>query len=773
MGESVEVALPFNLPNTLTYISPIPLSEALGRRVLVPLRRKVVVGCVVGPSDPVPQARDIKHFVDERPILTHSDIDFARWISKRYFYPLGLTLKHFFPPSFFLDSGGVFTTSRLCVEGFEDIASYVSKKGYGATKRELYRLFGRERVEEAIGLGVLVPPPPPTTERFKKKMVIYSASGDVPSGLKGKKEKIYSYLRENGPKDASFLRKLFKVTGPFLERMVSEGILEKREVEVLPSGFGLDVGDGIKELSSHQEMAVDGILRGGREHLLFGVTGSGKTFCYLEVARRVVEDGRQVLIVVPEVSLTPQLLSRIKGFFPEGRVGLYHSYLSDRERSLVWFRCLDGEFDVVLGTRSSIFLPLRRLGLIVIDEEHDPSLQQDSGLRYDVRELAGFISSKRGVKVVYSSATPSFEVYHRAVKGEVSLHVLPERFKVGMPEVEVVDMREEEEIAPYISRRLVEAMEDTLSKGKQVIIFHTRRGYSTYAICSKCGYSFKCVNCSLTMVYHRRDRVFRCHWCGYQERFSGACPSCGGEDIRFYGTGSERVEEAIRALFEGISVERLDSDTVRKKGRLSQILSRFYMGEIDVLVGTSMVVKGHDFPGVYLVGVTGTDNILNLPDYKASERNFQLLAQVSGRPGRKGEGRVIIQTYNPSHYSIRHVLNHDFPSFFQEEMAFREELGYPPFLDILLFIVRSKDRALSLEVSKGLFGFLSARFPGLSRFGPFPAPVPRMKGFYRSIVMVKGKKEALVDVGWSVKKGLKLPGSVSLEMQINPETLLV
>ncbi len=773
MEEAVEVALPFNLPYPLSYISPLPFGEVLGKRVLVPLRRKIVIGCVIGRSTlGMNGLKRIVHVVDKRPILVAEDIEFAKWISRRYFYPLGLTLKNFFPPSFFVDTGGVYTVGREDLEEFTEICAYARGKKYGVTKRELYRIFGKDQVERAISQGVLVPSPTPSTERFLRKRVFYLAR-DGNFALKGKRQRVYSFIKERGGAELKVLRERFGVTRSFVDDMVKDGFLEKKEEEIVYTGFDGYTLEFSGELTVSQRKVVDGILRNAGEHLIFGVTGSGKTICYFEVAKRVLEEGGQVLIIVPEVSLTPQLFSRARSFFGSSELGLYHSYLSERERSLTWFRALDGSLRVVLGTRSSIFLPMRDLKLIVIDEEHDDSLTQDTGLRYDVRELSWFLARRRGVKVIYSSATPSFTTYYRAKRGEVFLHKLPKRFGVeSLPQVEVVDMRKEEEIRPHISKKLFEEMERTLSMGKQVIIFHTRRGYSTYAICSKCGYAFKCVNCSLTLVYHRKERRFKCHWCGYEERYLGKCPSCGSESIKFYGVGSEKVEEFLRELFPEAVVERLDSDAVKKRGKLIEILARFYDREIDILVGTNMVVKGHDFPGVFLVGVTGTDNVLNLPDYRSSEKNFQLLTQVAGRPGRRGEGKVIVQTYNPDHYSTRCVLSHDFDSFFEKEMEFRKDLGYPPFADMLVFVVRAKERETAFDESKRLLEEVLKSFPEAKSFGPFPAPVPRIKGFYRTVTILKGDREKLLEVGWFLKHLLSGSSKISLDLYLNPTSLL-
>ncbi len=773
MGEFVEVALPFNLPYPLIYDSPYPLHKVLGKRVLVPLKKRIVVGCVIGPGKKMLEARPIKHIVDKRPLLTEKDIEFAKWISRRYFYPLGLTLKHFFPPAFFIDTGGVFVYSGAEAKGeLQEIASFSQRKS-SVTKRELIRLFGKELTNRAIDEGILIPDPGPSLEKLRKVRVIYEAvPGIEPPG--GKKGEIYRFLLDIGGAELGAIRKRFRVTSKYMEKMEKEGYVSRKEEEILYDGFrDFPLEDISVTLSSEQQKVVENILRGGRKHLIFGVTGSGKTFCFLEVAKKVVEGGGQVLIIVPEVGLTPQLLRRVEFCFKGMRLGLYHSYLTERERALTWFRAFDGEVDVVLGTRSSIFLPLRRLKLIIIDEEHDSSLQQDTGLRYDARELADYISETRDVKLIFSSATPSFETYYKAIKGDIALHRLTKRYgSVDMPKVEIVDLKKEGEKLPFLSPRLIDRMKENLEKGRQIIIFHTRRGYSPYAICADCGYTFKCVNCSLTLVYHKRDKTFRCHWCGYEEKGRDRCPKCNSYNIRFYGAGSERVEEEIKKIFPEVVIERLDSDSVRRKGRLTSILSRFHDGGIDILVGTNMVVKGHDFPRVGLVGVTGTDNVLNLPDYKAAERNFQLLAQVAGRSGRRERGDVLIQTYNPNHYSITCVLSHDFEGFFRKEMNFRKELGYPPFKDILLVVLKGKEKDVVKSFSHELREFLEENYPKLIRLGPFPAPVPRIKGFYRIMTILKDEKDRLVDIGWKLLD-LKRPSSIEMDLYINPETLLV
>ncbi len=496
-----------------------------------------------------------------------------------------------------------------------------------------------------------------------------------------------------------------------------------------------------------QEQAIEairGALAAGRfaTFLLHGVTGSGKTEVYLKAIEAAVRSGRRALYLVPEIGLTPLLARRMRSRFGE-ILGLLHSGLTDGERYDEWRRIRDGRVDVVLGARSAVFAPIPGLGLIVADEEHDASYKQDEHPRYNGRDLAIMRGKAAEAVVVLGSATPSMESYFQARRGRYRLLVLPERIgRAGLPPVERIDMREEFQATgreAVLSRRLLAALEERLRRGEQSLVLLNRRGFSTFALCRACGEQIQCRHCSIPMTLHLRQRRLRCHYCDASREVPGACPACGSPHLHFGGTGTERLEEVLKSALPGARVERLDRDTARGRGSVEALLTRVERGEIDILLGTQMIAKGHDFPNVTLVGVLAADALLGLPDFRAGERAFQLLAQVAGRSGRgEREGQVIVQAYYADHHAIRFACEHDFTGFAARELDYRRALNYPPYSVLATVLVKDRrfDRARTQAALVGqvLRGLAGSR---LQILGPAPAPLERLRGEYRVQILVK------------------------------------
>ena len=497
----------------------------------------------------------------------------------------------------------------------------------------------------------------------------------------------------------------------------------------------------------HQALAIGTIrealaARRFTPFLLHGVTGSGKTEIYLQAIEAAVAAGQKALYLVPEIGLTPLLARRMRSRYGEV-LALLHSGLTEGERHDEWRRIRDGKVDVVLGARSAVFAPLSGLGLIVVDEEHDASYKQDEYPRYNGRDLAIMRAKLAKAVVILGSATPSMETYVQAQRGRYHLLALPGRIgSAGLPSVEGVDMRREfEEIGreSVLSRRLLEGLEERLRRGEQSLVLLNRRGFSTFVLCRSCGQQIQCRQCSIPMTLHLRRKRLNCHYCDDTRPVPAACPACGSEHLHFGGTGTERLEEILKVALPAARVERLDRDTTRGRGSVERLLTRFERGEVDILLGTQMIAKGHDFPNVTLVGVVAADALLGLPDFRAGERAFQLLAQVAGRSGR-GEraGEVIVQAYYADHHAIRSACDHDYAGFAARELVYRRAMNYPPyaFLGILLVKGRAYERA---RAEAGEIARILRACGGRSVqvLGPAPAPLERLRGDYRVQLLVK------------------------------------
>lgn len=505
-----------------------------------------------------------------------------------------------------------------------------------------------------------------------------------------------------------------------------------------------------QELTHDQQRALAPITEKAsrQQHhtfLLHGVTGSGKTEVYLQAIDRVLQQEREAIVLVPEISLTPQMVERFKGRFGD-QVAVMHSALSRGERYDEWRRVHAGDAKVAVGARSAIFAPFKNVGLIIIDEEHEGSYKQEDHPRYHAREIAIWRGRYHGAPVVLGSATPSLESYARAGREVYQLLEMPERInQKQLPAIDVVDMRDElhKGNRSVFSETLLEKLKDRLEKGEQSILFLNRRGYSSFVMCRSCGYTAECPHCEITLTYHQTKHQLKCHYCGYEEAMPSTCPSCESEQIRYFGTGTQKVEEELTKVLPEARIIRMDMDTTTKKGSHEQMLRRFGNGEADILLGTQMIAKGLDFPMITLVGVLAADTMLHLPDFRAPERTFQLLTQVSGRAGRdKLQGEVVIQSYSPDHYSIQFAKNHDYPSFSRHEMGQRKRGGYPPYYYLTMVNVSHEEIGVALKTAEKVTSRLREELsPQAKILGPTVSPIARIKDRYRYQCMIKYRDE--------------------------------
>ena len=540
-------------------------------------------------------------------------------------------------------------------------------------------------------------------------------------------------------------------------------------------------------LNPDQQKAMDEIAealdrRENANFLLFGVTGSGKTEVYLQAMDKALQQGRQGIVLVPEISLTPQTVSRFMSRFGKDRIAVLHSKLTPAQRSVEYGKIRSGQVSLVIGARSAVFAPFDRIGLIVIDEEHEGSYKSESGAKYDAMEVALKRARAHGAVLVLGSATPSAPDFYRSEQGIFRRLDLPGRYnRVPLPKVVTVDMCEEVKAGnrSLFSKRLTEEMEKTLDAGRQAILFLNRRGYSSFVSCRECGYVPRCPECGISLTYHKEEGALICHYCGRKEPVPRVCPDCGSKIIGRFGAGTEQVEEKAKELFPEARIERLDLDAVRRKGSLEAILKRFASGRTDVLIGTQLVAKGLDIANVSLVGIISADVTLNIPDYRSGERTFQLVTQAAGRAGRGGEqGLVIIQTYSPESAVIRAAADQDYRAFYDREIAIREAALYPPFSDLFRFVIADEDETRVIDSAARCAAWLKKTLPeGYIVMGPGPSPMTKQSGLFRYQVIVKapaGRRKECTAAAVKLRKVFEAEKTAArlLTIDINPYSFI-
>jgi primosomal protein N' (replication factor Y) (superfamily II helicase) len=582
----------------------------------------------------------------------------------------------------------------------------------------------------------------------KEPEKLEGALAGLPSRAARQKEVIRFFIKRPQEIALPDLLSELGVARSTVKALAQSGYLEWEEREIYRNPFAHRefVRTSPLPLTDEQTHAFEAIVapikeRCFRSILLHGVTGSGKTEIYLQAIAEVLRQGREAIVLVPEISLTPQMVDRFKGRFGD-QVAVLHSGLSGGERYDEWRKIRLGQVKVAIGARSAIFAPFQKVGLIIIDEEHESSYKQEENPKYHARDVARWRARYHGATLVLGSATPAVETFVGARQGIHDWVQLKERVKGRpFPQMEIVDMREElrKGNRSMFSMRLKDELLACVNRGEQAVLFLNRRGFSTFVMCRECGEALICPHCDISLTYHQTNRTVRCHYCGFAERMPQKCPHCQSKHIRHFGTGTQRVEEELVRRFPGLRVIRMDVDTTSRKGAHERLLTAFGAGKADVLLGTQMIAKGLDFPHVTLVGVIAADSMLHLPDFRSAERTFQLLTQVSGRAGRhEKRGRVIIQTYSADHYSIKRAVEHDSEAFYRQECIIRKQHGYPPFCGLFTLLLSHPDRVALMRFGQEMARFLGKSLPKRSQLlGPVPAPIPRLKDRYRLQMLLK------------------------------------
>lgn len=588
--------------------------------------------------------------------------------------------------------------------------------------------------------------------------------------LSTSQEKIINLCME---KEYVLRKELVDISLSSLNTLIKKNILLEKKLEHYRLSYNEKI-EAKKELTNDQKSVVDEVLAntGYFPYLLFGVTGSGKTEVYMELIEDSLNKGKTSIVLVPEISLTPQMVLRFQKRFGDN-IAAIHSALSDGEKYDEWRRIVKGEAKIVIGARSAIFAPLNNIGMIIIDEEHSDSYKQDdSNPRYNAKDIALLRGKYHNCPVIMGSATPSLEVFARAKKGVFKLLELPNRINgKSLPHINIVDMNEMiSKTKGHFSPVLLEAISARLLKNEQIILLLNRRGYSSFVTCKNCGYTFKCPNCDITLTYHKSSRTLRCHYCGYGTKVYDTCPECHEKSINDLGVGTEKVEEELNKLFPESRILRMDFDTTSRKGMHEKMIKAFKNHEYDILLGTQIVSKGLDFDNVTLVGVINADTSLNIPDFRSSETTFSLLAQVAGRAGRSDkEGEVIIQTFNPEHYAIQYTKKHDYLGFYNREMSIRRELKYPPYYYICYVKISGKDNKYIYEESLKITKLFHNKLINMIILGPSPCTIFKLNNIYRYGIILKYKKdEDLREVLNKVIEHYKDNRNIKIDVNFNP-----
>ena len=701
------------LNRTFDYNIPKELEELIlvGSKVLVPFGNggKLTEAFVVGIKET--SAFEVKDIAKLEENLTDKQIALAKWMAKRYFCNVSDCIKLMLTPG---------TRNKNKEKRIQD-----------KTINCVYLKKDIEEIEFEI-----------ETEKIKSE----------------KQKRILNFIKDNEGATVPEIEMFTDCSRGIVNTLVKNGYLEivEKKVERNPL-LGRDCEKTYKlNLTEEQENAYKSVeeaidKKEYKQFLLYGVTGSGKTEVYLQLIEKVLNIGKNAIVLVPEISLTPQMLDRFISRFGKDEIAILHSKLSIGERHDEWERIREKKARIVIGARSAIFAPIENIGIIIIDEEHDSSYKSETNPRYNAKEIAKVLAKENQAPLVLGSATPDMTTFYHATDEDefgntkIKLLTLTKRAnQSSLPKVEIIDLKQElaNGNRSMLSMELYSSIEENLKQKRQTILFLNRRGYSTFIMCRNCGYTVKCPNCNISMTYHSYERKLKCHYCGHEENIVTVCPECHSDKIRYFGTGTQKLEQEIHKQFPEASTIRMDIDTVTKKNSHEVILNTFKNENIDILIGTQMVVKGHHFPNVTLVGVIAADSSLNIDDYRANERTFQILTQVAGRAGRENlPGKVVIQTYNPDNFSIICAQKQNYDLFYETEIALRRQLKYPPFCDIILIGLNSYQEAEIKNVSEKIYQYLEQRLnkQEFKVLRPMPCPIDKIQNRYRWRIIIKGK----------------------------------
>jgi primosomal protein N' (replication factor Y) len=778
----VEVILPLAIAKNYTYRVPFHLNNSvqIGKRVVVQFGKSklytAIIASIGGQAPEKYEAKYLMDVLDDRPAVTERQLQFWQWLADYYMCNVGEVMNAALPSALKLAS----ETKVVLNRDFEVDKSVLHDKEFlivealelqpELTVGDIAKLLGQKTVMPILKLMFeknIINISEEVSERYKprkKTFIKLNPLYNDPDNLK----ELFPILEKRAPKQADAVLAYIKLArhqktisknelieqsgagDASIKSLIDKEIFIAEEKNVSRLYFDEDEFSSDFLLSENQQNALTEINDGFEQKdviLLHGVTSSGKTQIYIRLIEAMINSGRQVLYLLPEIALTTHIIERLRQYFGSS-IGVYHSRFNDNERVEVWQKVLDHEYKVVLGARSSVFLPFDDLGLIIVDEEHETSYKQfDPAPRYNARDAAIYLANTYHSKVLLGSATPSFETYYNARMHKYGLVELSERFGgVELPQTEVVSIVEETKkktMQSHFTSVLMEDMKQALANKEQVILFQNRRGYAPLLICKVCAYTPKCINCDVSLTYHKSSGKLHCHYCGYKEDAPSICPACGSTHLEYKGFGTEKIEDELSMLLPEARITRMDLDTTRSKNSLQNILNDLEEKKIDILVGTQMVAKGLDFSDITVIGIINADSLLKYPDYRANERSYQMLAQVSGRAGRRGkQGKVVIQTYDPNHRVIKQVIENDYQDLYLTEMEERRGFKYPPFYRIINLDIKHKNADVLYNQAEYLATELRKNF-GDRVIGPEVPLISRIRNYYIKSIMLKFEKDGI------------------------------
>ncbi|KUG22567.1 helicase pria essential for oric/dnaa-independent dna replication [hydrocarbon metagenome] len=795
-----------NIPSDKLFTYEIPTNlereVEIGKRVFVPFGNKKRTGFIVGinKSCDLKNTKFIAEVLDNEALFNESDLDFYKWIANYFMYPLGKTLAELIPSG--AEKKDIFwiiplisETDILLTPVQQKLVEFLQQYPQGIALNSISKISGLKNVSSAAGklqsagLVQIEKKQSRQLSPLSEKIVILEEGKSSDTKLTDKQKKVIEFIQKTGEISLNNLIEESSISGSVIKRLQEKGIISLTDKEkTRTASFNSRIGQNKNRIipNNQQEQVLKDIYSHLEKNvftpvLLHGVTGSGKTEIYLKAIEKVLKDGGSAIYLVPEIVLTPQLISRVVGRFDEKQIAILHSSIAESVRYDQWRQIKRGRINLVIGTRSAIFAPLQNLKLIVVDEEHDSSYKQDERLCYNARDMAILKAKMSNAVVITGSATPSVHTYFNAQIKKYQYLELPERVdEKPMPTVEIIDMKAQKEKSgkvPILSDTLIETIKETLRKKEQVLLFLNKRGFDTFLVCADCGYNFRCPNCAVSLKNHVAEGMIKCHYCDYKIKSLPLCPSCKNSRILSYGIGTQKLEKEIENIFPQARIQRMDSDTTSKKGTQEKILQALEQRKIDILIGTQMITKGHDFPFITLVGVISADTSLNMPDFRAAEKTFQLITQVAGRGGRGDTpGKVIIQTFNPEHYALKHAQNHDYKTFYEEEIESRKALRYPPLSRIINLRLSSVKKDLLMEEAHRLGKLakkLNAQHGNTAEIiGPAESPLTKIRGRFRWQMLIKGNDiNMLHQIAKKIIDGNK-NNQVKIVVDVDPESFM-
>ncbi len=768
----LDIAIALPVYNTFTYRIPENFSNfiSVGKRALVPFGKRKVTGYILGSCEKTIRneikIKSILDILDKKPLFPSSIIPFFRWISEYYIYPIGEVIKSALPGGLNLYDYAIISITEDGKNVLKDNSippvqrEILSSLEHGACQRKnlckINKTIPNSVIQTMENLGLILSRRELKKGKTRLKLERYASltSSEISvKELSGQKKKIIDALKEEGELSVKKLKELVPSASGLIKSLENKGYISIIKKRAYRDPFGESIEtDTAHILTKEQEQVIskvaDSLNKGFSTFLLTGVTGSGKTEVYMQLAAEAIKKKCNVIMLVPEIALISQMERRFRARFGEC-IALLHSGLSAGERYDQWMRIASGEATIAIGARSAIFAPFDNVGIIIVDEEHDISYKQEGGLRYNARDLAVVRAKLNNGVALLGSATPSIQSYYNVTINKFTELTLKKRIeKRPLPEVTIIDLRKIRDcrgVKKFISSELHEAMKETLERKEQILLFLNRRGFASLPVCASCGKAIKCKNCDISLTFHKQANAYKCHYCGFTLASTSNCPTCGSAGILLLGLGTEKIEAAVKSLFPNAKIARMDRDTTTRKGSVLKLLKGMKNNTIDILIGTQMIAKGHDFPNITLVGIICADLSLSLPDFRAGERTFQLLTQVSGRGGRGNvSGRAILQTYNPEHFSILSAKIQNFKTFYNKEIHFRKSLKYPPFSRMVQIKISGNDKEKTRQHALAVGNLCNTLKKNNKSFiksievlGPIEAPLPRIAKQYRWQILLK------------------------------------